>query len=348
MSSSTQQNPDFAEISSPKQSGSVHNALVWLVTFIGINYVFLGFAALGFVALISYVALGSWQWAAGICALAIAGYLPSFFDKSELTAHGRAWDSFRRWSIWRYGHEFVGLRVIRTSILDPAKQFVFAFSPHGLIILSRLSMYGNLFETLFPGIECRVLGASGVFKFPGSREFSLWLGAVDASPKVANKVLEAGYSCIVYPGGIKEQLGDPGKQSDKDRATVFELQDRKGFIRLAIQHGAPLVPVVVFGERAAYHRVHFPSALVKFVKKTLGLPLLWFYGRFGTLLPFEIPGGLGVVFGKPIEVPHLPVVTKEDAVVEQMHKRYMEEVSKLWHEHKARFGYGEDEKLVIA
>jgi diacylglycerol O-acyltransferase 2, plant len=209
-------------------------------------------------------------------------------------------------------------------------------------------MYGGVFEALFPGIECRVLGASGVFKFPGSREFSLWLGAVDASPKIANEVMKAGYSCIVYPGGIKEQLGDPGKKGEKERTTTFELSDRKGFVRLAITHGTPLVPVCVFNERDAYHRVHFPAGLVRFVKRTFGLPLLWFYGRFGTLLPFPIQNGLGVVFGKPLEVPHLPAVTKEDPVVEEYHRKYIAEIQKLWHEHKGKFGYAEDEKLVIA
>jgi energy-converting hydrogenase Eha subunit E len=101
----SQQNPDYAEVSSPRRSGLVHTALVWVVTTIGIHYIFLGFAALGFVALVSWIALRNVYSVLGVCLLAVLGYLPSFLDRSELTAKGRAWDSFRQWSIWRYGHE---------------------------------------------------------------------------------------------------------------------------------------------------------------------------------------------------------------------------------------------------
>ena len=36
------------------------------------------------------------------------------------------------------------------------------------------------------------------------------------------------------------------------------LQRRRGFVRLALQAGADLVPVIAFGENEMYHRAHPP------------------------------------------------------------------------------------------
>jgi hypothetical protein len=47
-----------------------------------------------------------------------------------------------------------------------------------------------VWETLFPGVDIRVLGASPMFKLPGCREICLWMGAVDAGRRTAERVLK--------------------------------------------------------------------------------------------------------------------------------------------------------------
>lgn len=56
------------------------------------------------------------------------------------------------------------------------------------------------------------MGASPMFWVPGAREICLWMGAVDARKKTAERVLTdaSNLSMFVYPGGSKEIfLTDP-------------------------------------------------------------------------------------------------------------------------------------------
>ena len=62
-----------------------------------------------------------------------------------------------------------------------------------------------------------------------------------ASPENARKALEAGAVLLVYPGGDHE-VHRPTSQSNR-----IDFDDRKGFIRLALDQDVPLVPVVAIG-----------------------------------------------------------------------------------------------------
>jgi 1-acyl-sn-glycerol-3-phosphate acyltransferase len=76
-------------------------------------------------------------------------------------------------------------------------------------------------------------------------------------------------------GGSKEiYTTDP-----HEPRTQLVLRDRRGFIRLALRHGAPLVPVFVFGEKYAYHRFKHRTGFAYFVLRTLRVPFLIFWGR---------------------------------------------------------------------
>ncbi len=66
-------------------------------------------------------------------------------------------------------------------------------------------------------------------------------GTVAASPKNAEKALRSGAAVLVFPGGDYE-VHRPSWQ----RHTV-DFNRRKGFIRLALEHDVPIVPVVTIG-----------------------------------------------------------------------------------------------------
>ncbi len=66
-------------------------------------------------------------------------------------------------------------------------------------------------------------------------------GTVAASPQNAEKALRSGAAVLVFPGGDYE-VHRPSWQ----RHTV-DFNRRKGFIRLALQHDVPIVPVVTIG-----------------------------------------------------------------------------------------------------
>ncbi|MBA3508591.1 MAG: glycerol acyltransferase, partial [Thermoleophilaceae bacterium] len=66
-------------------------------------------------------------------------------------------------------------------------------------------------------------------------------GTVAASPENADEALKSGAALLVYPGGDYEV-----HRPSWDRAKV-DFGGRKGFIRLALKHGVPMVPVVSVG-----------------------------------------------------------------------------------------------------
>lgn len=69
----------------------------------------------------------------------------------------------------------------------------------------------------------------------------------DVSKESISRLLGDGESCALIPGGVREiQFMEPGKE-------VAYLSRRRGFIKLAIKFGAPLVPVFAFGQTAAYN-----------------------------------------------------------------------------------------------
>lgn len=71
-----------------------------------------------------------------------------------------------------------------------------------------------------------------------------WLrkfGTVAASPANARKALESGAALLVYPGGDYE-VHRPSWERNR-----VDFAGRKGFIRLALEHDVPLVPVVSIG-----------------------------------------------------------------------------------------------------
>ena len=71
-----------------------------------------------------------------------------------------------------------------------------------------------------------------------------WLrkfGTVAASPSNAQKALESGAALLVYPGGDYE-VHRPSWERHR-----IDFNRRKGFLRLALEHDVPIVPVVSIG-----------------------------------------------------------------------------------------------------
>jgi 1-acyl-sn-glycerol-3-phosphate acyltransferase len=72
-------------------------------------------------------------------------------------------------------------------------------------------------------------------------QFLRKFGTVSASPEHAHEALSSGAALLVYPGGDWEV-----HRSVRERNMV-DFNGRKGFIRLALEEGVPIVPVVSIG-----------------------------------------------------------------------------------------------------
>ncbi|HEX8744090.1 MAG TPA: lysophospholipid acyltransferase family protein [Thermoleophilaceae bacterium] len=66
-------------------------------------------------------------------------------------------------------------------------------------------------------------------------------GTVAASPQNAKKALDTGAALLVYPGGDYE-VHRPSWESAR-----VDFNGRKGYVRLALEHDVPIVPIVSLG-----------------------------------------------------------------------------------------------------
>jgi hypothetical protein len=118
----------------------------WLLTntltFVLIHYLLWGPVVLGLLGLLSVY--GGWI-GTGISIACILAYLPTMFDGRHRRINS-TWDAFRLMGIWRQVARYGNLTLIRTRILDPTQKYVMGWHPHGILILSRLAVYGGYFE----------------------------------------------------------------------------------------------------------------------------------------------------------------------------------------------------------
>jgi 1-acyl-sn-glycerol-3-phosphate acyltransferase len=80
-----------------------------------------------------------------------------------------------------------------------------------------------------------------VFKTPGLRTLVQRFGTVPASPANMARALENEAALLVYPGGDEESFR-PSWESD-----TVDFAGRSGFVKLALEHNVPIVPVVALG-----------------------------------------------------------------------------------------------------
>jgi 2-acylglycerol O-acyltransferase 2 len=112
--------------------------------------------------------------------------------------------------------------------------------------------------------------------------------------------------------------------------------------------------VFVFGEKKCYKKAQRSRQSPGFPVEELKIPLIVFWGRFGTWYPFK--ARQTVVFGAPIETTFNDAVDEDDEKraerlekhVDRLHATYCDAVAALFEKHKAFAGYGPEESLTVA
>lgn len=85
------------------------------------------------------------------------------------------------------------------------------------------------------------LGEHAWWRFPYLRRVASAVGVVDGTPENTDRLLERGELVLVLPGGLREAV--------KPSALRYRLLwgHRYGFVREAMKHGVPLVPLASLG-----------------------------------------------------------------------------------------------------
>jgi 1-acyl-sn-glycerol-3-phosphate acyltransferase len=99
----------------------------------------------------------------------------------------------------------------------------------------------QFYDHFGPEREFHQLAHDLVFKMAGLRTLVQRYGTVPASPANMGTALERGAALLVYPGGDHETFR-PSWESDE-----LDFAGRTGFVKLALEHGVPVVPVVAIG-----------------------------------------------------------------------------------------------------
>eukprot|EP00747_Dinoflagellata_sp_TGD_P188822 gnl/TRDRNA2_/TRDRNA2_48350_c0_seq1.p1 gnl/TRDRNA2_/TRDRNA2_48350_c0~~gnl/TRDRNA2_/TRDRNA2_48350_c0_seq1.p1 ORF type:complete len:368 (-),score=27.45 gnl/TRDRNA2_/TRDRNA2_48350_c0_seq1:80-1183(-) len=326
----------------------------------------LGSIALALVATLTTGILGGMRIRAGL-----AGYLAWAWLLDQAPCRGgyaACWRSgltefLRAGFWWRWAASYFPVKLYRSVPLPPeAGPYIFVCHPHGIIGISPMTNFGTDatdYSKLFPGLPVHLLGHSAIFRIPIFREWCLLHGHGSVDRKTCLALLREGHCIALAPGGAKESLEcTPGTMR------LF-LQRRRGFVKLALQTGAALVPVIGFGENELYATVQFRQGslcrrLQEILQACLGFALPLFCGRrWMPLLPKRLP--VSTVVGAPVRLAAGPSDAAADGgcgpcelkpeptveAVAELHEKYCEALRSLFETHKAEHGLAATELQIM-
>ncbi|KAK7745071.1 diacylglycerol O-acyltransferase 1 [Cytospora paraplurivora] len=262
----------------------------------------------------------------------------------------------RRLPIWKYFAEYYAAKLHKTHDLVPTRKYILGYHPHGIISHGAWAAFATEalgFSEKFPGITNSLLTLDSNFRTPLYREYVLTMGLLSVSKESITNFLTRGgpnnegmgRAVTIVVGGARESL------EAQPHTIRLIINERKGFIKLAIRTGADLVPVLAFGENDLYDQLdphthpwlhNLQRHFLKVWKFTV--PLLHGRGIFNYdvgLMPYRRP--LNIVVGKPIKV--VQADKPDNSEVDRLHELYTEELRKIWDRYKDEFAKDRKEEM---
>ncbi|XP_007940476.1 2-acylglycerol O-acyltransferase 3 [Orycteropus afer afer] len=267
---------------------------------------------------------------------------------------GRRSEWVRNWTIWKQLRDYFPIKLVKTAELPPNRNYVMGSHPHGIMAVGAFCNFcteSNTVSQQFPGLRPVLVGLDGLFHLPVYRDYIMSTGLCSVSRQSLDFILsqpQRGQAVAIIIGGAQEALNtSPGQHH-------LVLWNRKGFVNLALQHGASLVPMYTFGENDIFEVKSFAEGSWQYLlqttfKKFMGFAPCIFSGRglFSAnswgLLPFAVP--VTTVVGQPIHVPQCSNPTKEK--IDHYHGLYVKALEQLFEEHKENYGVPASTHLTI-
>jgi 2-acylglycerol O-acyltransferase 2 len=211
--------------------------------------------------------------------------------------------------------------------VDQTKQHLVVWHPHGAYTCMAFMHCSSQSQTgapfgWFPGV------APVLFNVPFFREMIMLMDARSVQSQVLDRLASDGLTVAIQPGGIPEQL-----EADSEREVAI-FPPKLGFVRMAMRHGMPLLPVYVFGENQAYSTLGtLGRAFSRVVYRATGVPIVPITGKWG--LPWLVPRQVDVHirWGQPVPVGPANA-DPTDADVEAVFEAYVTELKAVFDAHK--------------
>ncbi|KAJ4295681.1 diacylglycerol O-acyltransferase 1 [Collariella sp. IMI 366227] len=195
----------------------------------------------------------------------------------------------RRLPLWNLFAEYFPAELHKTHDLPPTRKYIFGYHPHGIISHGAFAAFATEalgFSDKFPGITNSLLTLDSNFRIPLYTDYILSMGLQSVSKESITNILSTGgpngegmgRAVTIVVGGARESLeAEPGRMR-------LVLAERKGFVKVAIQNGADLVPVLCFGENELYDQVDtkarpYLHSIQMWVLRTLKFTLPFLHGR---------------------------------------------------------------------
>nr|CAD2182860.1 unnamed protein product [Meloidogyne enterolobii] len=278
------------------------------------------------------------------------------YDIKQPCRGSRPSEYVKNWHIWRHIVDYFPIEIHKTAEIPPTQNYIFSAHPHGILGSSSMLLFSsNAHNTqkLFPGINLHGATLGVNFWFPIRREFFMALGIISCNPESISYVLsrpKMGNAVGIVPGGAAESL-----ESFPNVHRII-LKNRKGFVRLAIKHGASLVPVYHFGESSLFRQISTKefSLARKFqnlVKRWTSVAFPFAYGQnfLASFLPVDyihklprmLTIGLLPFRNKVVTVVGAPIPVKKNEnpsedLVDEVHAEYCLRLREMFNQYKTK------------
>lgn len=222
--------------------------------------------------------------------------------------------------------------------LESCGPAIFALEPHHVLPLSIFAFNDCLKN--FGGHKCLGCLTGAAFQVPLMRHMYTWVNATSVDKKNLLQIMKEGYSPIICPGGVQEVC-----MMDNESECILYLNNRKGFIKLALMHGFNVVPVFTFGLADGYDYIVPRGSFMASLARKIGFMPMAFFGMFGIPLAPPKPCQYINVIAKPITVPQIDEPSSDD--INKYHSQYVKEISRVFETYKADYGMGNMNLRVV-
>jgi Diacylglycerol acyltransferase len=220
--------------------------------------------------------------------------------------------------------------------LSKEQTYILAAWPHGLMGGGNHYGFCDFDRAGFYPIYS---GASIILYLPFVRRFISMMGWTSVTRAGLSKVLDAKRHGSSYPfsvvhlvvGGIHEMFCTPGYARNEE----IIISKRKGFIKLALQTGADIIPMYSFGANQTYYRLAGMDSWLCRLSTVMQVSVTPWFGRFWIpfgFIPFQRP--ILTVTGDVFAVPKVAPSEVSDELVRQVHADFRNALRHLFDTYK--------------
>mmetsp|Transcript_70729 Transcript_70729/g.169362 ORF Transcript_70729/g.169362 Transcript_70729/m.169362 type:complete len:358 (+) Transcript_70729:84-1157(+) len=251
------------------------------------------------------------------------------------------WPAARRlcqlyYEIFQVKHNLTAERAEKLVQEGEQDIFILGMHPHGIIPIQSLLWCAFCDQYVRTKKRGTLYGFGGmatiITRLPFLRTILGWLNGGPADYATLKRGLRAGKNLYMLPGGLAEIFtAQPGRD-------VAVWRNRRGLCRLALETGARLTPLYVFGGNDFFEQLVTSDSWIAKLSRRIGASITLYWGRFGLPIPFVPQPGCVIAMGEPLPSVRCAGEKPTDDEVEALHARYEAALLEVFERTKAAAG----------